>query len=465
MKTTNSEMPCKVRKRRLSTASSSSFAHTSLAQLFMDKIDSPPHNEKCTNKSNCEEDETTMTLPKSGSDNLVNEVVEKSVTNFERSRDKSCSSHEEKTQPCNEIETVTKVQGQPSQKPTHGLNELKHSLTVSKHLLKLLTHILTVDSNHHDHNHPTTLSLATTLNHELNKARYNVNKLIQEQRWSDDHTNTHEPKYLQDKIRVAVKAVSRELETERKLRRQCERMNKRLGRELVNTKSVLAKAEAEKQATEILERFCEKMTRNIEEERVELEELRKETEKVRIEMEEEREMLRVADMLREERVQMKLIDAKYEYEDKYKQADILVHDLKELLGADNDIEHITPTVLSWYQSHYYNKDKKGKMENDENTLVEEIRDLSWFENMGDHVKDQTKCTQNEVIGRISDCIELDFELDMIKNHSEDSNLRSTLMKEYEDEMERYKMIKDLRDRIVSGGFDLSQDTIDFGSYM
>lgn len=147
---------------------------------------------------------------------------------------------------------------------THGLNELKHSLTVSKHLLKLLTHILTIDSNH-DHNHPTTISLATTLNQELNKARYHVNKLIQEQR--SNHTNTHEPK-LQDKIRVAVKTISCELETERKLRRQCERVNKKLGRELANTKLVLAKAEEEKQATEILERFCEKMTRSIEEERI-----------------------------------------------------------------------------------------------------------------------------------------------------------------------------------------------------
>ena len=60
----------------------------------------------------------------------------------------------------------------------------------------------------------------------------------------------------------------------------------------------------------MLEQLCEKMAHNIEEDRVELEELKKESEKVCEEIEEEREMLRVADLLREERVQMRLTDAK-----------------------------------------------------------------------------------------------------------------------------------------------------------
>ena len=52
------------------------------------------------------------------------------------------------------------------------------------------------------------------------------------------------------------------------------------------------------------------MAHSIKEDRVELEELKKESEKVCEEIEEEREMLRVADLLREERVQMRLTDAK-----------------------------------------------------------------------------------------------------------------------------------------------------------
>ncbi|KAK1418886.1 hypothetical protein QVD17_28036 [Tagetes erecta] len=510
MDLTNSDMPCKIRKRRFPTTSSSSFPHNSLAQLFAEKIDSPG-NEKCGDKldrSYCEEDEAVaIIVPKSGSDNRLNDVFQKSSTNVDRSRNNRISpnrvsvpevinpscrqsrsfmekDHSFGGMPLTYIaqpfeENVTKDRGQVMLKSTHGLDEIKHSLTVSKEILKLLVRVWTNDTDQ-DHRHPTSLSLASTLNHELNKARSHVNKLIQEQR--SNQTMTHESEE-HDKIRVAVKTISRELETERKLRRQAERMNKKLGRELANTKLSLAKAvkkaESEKQATEVLDELCQKMARSVEEHRVELEELRKESERVREEIDEEREMLRVADMLREERVQMKLIDAKYEYEDKHKQVDILARDLEALLEAEDGIYHITPTVLSWYQSTSYNKGETksrsdiGKVVNDENTLGVEARGFSWYENKGEVVNDEMPNTQNEVVGRNSDCIEWDFRLEM-KRQSVDLNgcleeraleiSGSSTMKEYEDEMERYKMIKDLRDRIVSGS-DLTRLTLDFGSYM
>ncbi|KAK9059064.1 hypothetical protein SSX86_021683 [Deinandra increscens subsp. villosa] len=509
------EMPCKIRKRRLFPTSS--FANSSLSQLLMDHDQAGDHHsegkfvDRSTAKEEEEEEELALTLRKSETGNLERGVTERSrnrsrsspgrvympeVINNPHYRQSSnfmnkdnsvvgmtlnyvANPFEGKSQPYGEIETVTKAHGHPV--PTHGLDEIKHSLTVSKELLKLLTHVSTSGSNH-DHHHRTSISLASTLNHELNKARHHVNKLIQRQR-SNNTSAQHSEE--QDKIRVAVKTISRELETERKLRRQSERMNKKLGRELADTKSYLAKAmkkaETEKQATEILEQLCEKMVRSIEEDRIEFEELKRESERVRKEMEEEREMLRVADMLREERVQMKLIDAKYEYEDKHKQMNILVRDLEELLEADNDIDQITPKVLSWYQSKNFNnkeithsiwyENEKGKVVNDENALDEETKGLSWFENNVDVVNDQMTNTQNEVMGRNSDCIEWEFGLDM-KNESKDLNDCSeekdsglASMKEYEDEMERYKMIKDLRDRIVSGGSDLSRDTVEFGSYI
>ncbi|KAL8196067.1 hypothetical protein R6Q57_025067 [Mikania cordata] len=525
MEIKNSEMPCKIRKRRFPTVSSSSFANNSLSQFLMDRTDSPPHSGKCVDKSDQmageEEGPVMVALRKSGIDDRVNEVVEKSIASAERSRNKSRGSpgrvcvpevinphyrqsssfmekdnsfvgmpltyvakpFEGKSQPCDKIETVTNVNGHPMVKPTHGLEEIKHSLTVSKELLKLLTHVWTTDSNH-DHNYRTSISIASTLHHELKKARYHVNKLIQEQ--GSNHTSNQEPKE-QDKIRVAVKTILHELETERKLRRQSERMNKKLGRELANTKSNLTKAmkkaESEKQATLLLEQLCEKMAHSIEEDRVELEELKKESERVRFEMEEEREMLRVADVLREERVQMKLIDAKYEYEDKHKQMNVLVRELEEVLAANNgSIDHIAPIILSWYQTTSYNNEEstnnsiwyeneKSRMMNEKNTLDEESRDLSWFENKVEVADDQTTNTQNEATRRNSDCIEWEFGVDMktesenLIEWSEEKALGMGSTKEYEDELERYKMIKDLRDRIVSGGFNLSHNTIELGSYM
>ncbi|KAK9068149.1 hypothetical protein SSX86_012260 [Deinandra increscens subsp. villosa] len=475
----SSEMPSKIRKRRFPTASSSSFANNNLAQ-FLVEMDLP-RNDKCVDKLDRsffgERESDTMALPKSGSDNRVNDdVIRKSSSNVDRVRSKSRSSHglvnvtqvslsltcnaksfEGKSRPYGEIGTVTKDRGHLMPKLTHGLDEIKHSLTISKEILKLLANVWTADPDH-DHRHPTSISLASTLSHELNKARSHVNKLIQEHRSSA--TMSHESEE-QDKIRFAVKTISRELETERKLRRQAERMNKKLGRELATTKSCLAKAvkkaESEKQATEILDQLCQEMACSIEEHRVELEELKKESERVQEEMEEEREMLRVADMLREERIQMKLIDAKYEYEDKHKKENILAHDLDELLEADDGIFHITPKVLSWYQSTDYNDEQKNTkcIGNDKNTLGEEARGLSWFANKGEIVNDKVTDIQNEVVGRNSDCIEWEFGLDMKKesNGWEERDLGlwgSSTMKEYEDEMERYKMIKDLRDRIVSG---------------
>ncbi|CAI9277644.1 unnamed protein product [Lactuca saligna] len=511
MENSNPEIPCKIRKRRFPTTSSSSFVNSNMSQLLIEQTDSL-QNEKCMNRldrSTFQTDEQgIMTLQKSGADNRVHEMYEKSIVNLDRSRNKSRESpcrdsapevinpryggiplicdarpNEGKPRPCVKINTETKNNEHSMPKSTHGLDEIKHSLTISKELLKLLTHIWTVDTNHSHHHHPTSISLVSTLNHELNKARSHVNKLIKEQRSMDPLCESKD----QDKVRLAVKSIAHELETERKLRRQTERMNKKLGRELANTKASLGKAikkaEADKQAAEMLEQLCEKMARSIEEDRVELEELKRESERVREEMEEEREMLRVADMLREERVQMKLIDAKYEYEDKHEQVNVLVHDLEQLLEADNGIDTLksTPEVLTWYQSKVNKCDdenttrrgKKGEGISGGNTLVEGTRDLSWYDNIKGEVNDEITSTRDEVIGRNSDCIEWEFGLDM-RNGNGDLNecLEETVlgfscsstMKEYEDEMERYKLIKDLRDRIVSCS-DLSRDTLGSGSYI
>ncbi|KAJ0775595.1 hypothetical protein HanOQP8_Chr03g0124571 [Helianthus annuus] len=82
----SSEMPCKIRKRRLATSSRSRFV--------MGKADLMQRNEKCVDKldpSDCEEEEEEedtgmLALKKSGSD----QVVEKSIMNVvDRSRNKS----------------------------------------------------------------------------------------------------------------------------------------------------------------------------------------------------------------------------------------------------------------------------------------------------------------------------------------------------------------------------------------
>ncbi|KAH7561281.1 hypothetical protein JRO89_XS10G0205200 [Xanthoceras sorbifolium] len=66
--------------------------------------------------------------------------------------------------------------------------------------------------------------------------------------------------------------------------------------------------ESEKRAKEILEQVCDESARGVGE-------LKRQSVEVRDEVEKEREMLQLADVLREKRVQMKLSEAKYHFEE------------------------------------------------------------------------------------------------------------------------------------------------------
>lgn len=99
--------------------------------------------------------------------------------------------------------------------------------------------------------------------------------------------------------RAQVAELKAKVEHERKARKKLESMNKKIARELSE----------EKKGREALERVCEELANHISSDKAEISRLRKD-------MEEERKMLRVAEVMREERVQMKLTEAKYLLEDK-----------------------------------------------------------------------------------------------------------------------------------------------------
>ncbi|KAG6636434.1 hypothetical protein CIPAW_11G111200 [Carya illinoinensis] len=90
-----------------------------------------------------------------------------------------------------------------------------------------------------------------------------------------------------------------ELEYERKTRKKAESMNKRLAKELAQ----------ERRGREAMEKVCEELAKEISSDKVEINMMKRE-------MEEERKMLRMAEVLREERVQMKLTEAKFLFEEK-----------------------------------------------------------------------------------------------------------------------------------------------------
>ncbi|KAG5234624.1 cilia- and flagella-associated protein [Salix suchowensis] len=89
----------------------------------------------------------------------------------------------------------------------------------------------------------------------------------------------------------------------------------------------------QKRARKIMEKVCNELADKVAENKAKVETFKIESIKIQEEMEEERRMLQMAEVWREERVQMKLIDAKLVLEDKYCQMNKLITDLEILLTS------------------------------------------------------------------------------------------------------------------------------------
>ncbi|TVU20036.1 hypothetical protein EJB05_36223, partial [Eragrostis curvula] len=126
-----------------------------------------------------------------------------------------------------------------------------------------------------------------------------------------------------DKIRSILDAIKGDLNREKKNRQRAEIMNSKLMGELSELKSAakryLQDYEKERKARELMEEVCNELAKEIAEDKAEVEALKSESMKMRDEVEEERKMLQMAEVWREERVQMKLVDAKLTLDNKYSQ--------------------------------------------------------------------------------------------------------------------------------------------------
>ncbi|KAK4409101.1 hypothetical protein Sango_0491100 [Sesamum angolense] len=322
----------------------------------------------------------------------------------------------------------------------------------------------------------TSLSLFSALKFELDRACIHVCKLIQEQKVNRSEIDVmfkhfEEEKMVwklkeQDRIRSAITSIAGELETEKKLRRQTERLNKKLGRELAETKASLSKQtkdlESEKRARQILEQVCDELARGIGEDRAEVEELKKQSAKVREEVEKEREMLQLADVLREERVQMKLLEAKYQFEEKNALVDNLRNELEAYLKSktgeeqpDGSPSYDKIKELEKYlretlpgSCQYQDKDKEDVVAPNKEEEGEEEDD------------DDSADSDLHSIELTVDDISKSFQWsDAIKNETKRNLVDKTWKKDVEDELERYNMIKDLRDHIVSGSRMVSSEDL------
>lgn len=112
-------------------------------------------------------------------------------------------------------------------------------------------------------------------------------------------STTKSTKLELESARVEIIELTAELELERKMRKKMESLAKKMAKELAEERRIREEAE----------RLCDELGIRVSHQKAEIEKMERE-------MDEERRTLRVAEVIREERVQMKLEDAKNFYEEK-----------------------------------------------------------------------------------------------------------------------------------------------------
>ncbi|MQM11428.1 hypothetical protein Taro_044336 [Colocasia esculenta] len=195
----------------------------------------------------------------------------------------------------------------------------------------------------------TTVSVVSALQAELEGARSRVNELEDERRTMKKKLDHFLKKVAEEKaswrtrehekVRAVIDDMKDALSREKKNRQRMEIVNSKLVNELAEAKLTAKRCsqdcEKERKARELVEEVCDELAKEIGEDKAEVEALRRESMKIREEVDEERKMLQMAEVWREERVQMKLIDAKLTLEEKYSQLSKLQSDLEAFLQARN----------------------------------------------------------------------------------------------------------------------------------
>ncbi|KAH0454587.1 hypothetical protein IEQ34_016511 [Dendrobium chrysotoxum] len=192
-------------------------------------------------------------------------------------------------------------------------------------------------------------SMVSALRSELELARSKVSELEVERESAkkklDHFMRKIEEKAVwrrreHEKIRSVIDAMKENLNRERKNAQRLEIMNAKLVNELaeakLSAKQFLHEYEKERKARELMEEVCNELAKEIADDKAEVEALKLESVKTREEVEEERKMLQMAEVWREERVQMKLIDAKLALEEKYSKLSKLQEEVQAFLSLRSD---------------------------------------------------------------------------------------------------------------------------------
>lgn len=192
-----------------------------------------------------------------------------------------------------------------------------------------------------------TVALVSTLQAELLQAQTRIYELEAERHSFKKKLEHFLKKFNEDKTAWQIREHQKnhgivdhlkdELNMEREDRQRMEILNSKLVNELadvkLSVKEFIQEYEKERKGRELMEEVCNELAKEIGEDKAEVEAFKREYEKICEEVEEERKMLQMAEVWREERVQMKLADAKLTLENKYRQMTKLVADLEIFLSS------------------------------------------------------------------------------------------------------------------------------------
>ncbi|XP_062183564.1 uncharacterized protein LOC133887630 [Phragmites australis] len=245
------------------------------------------------------------------------------------------------------------------EKRTANLQDLYNSLIASKELVKVLDHIWGPGELN-----PSIASLISALRPELDVARAHVRRLIREQKSDADKIEGLKKQLTEEmeswkvkqkeKVANALQFIVSELDSEKKSRKRAERTNKKLSIALANTEGSLQAAmkelERERKSKGRVEKICSELIRSIDEDKAEVEALKRETEKAQEELQKEREMLQLADEWREQRVQMKLLEARFQFEEKNAAVNQLRDELQAYLDTKKEQEPASDPMQSSHAS-------------------------------------------------------------------------------------------------------------------
>ncbi|KAJ1391246.1 hypothetical protein SESBI_36811 [Sesbania bispinosa] len=195
-------------------------------------------------------------------------------------------------------------------------------------------------------------SLVAALLPQLLRAQTCINKLKAEHRSSKKKLQQfvhklEEEKVLwkrreRNKVQATVDELKDKLARKRRSRVRMELLNTKLVHELaeckLHAKQIMINYEEENTERELVVEVCKELAMQIGEDKAKLQGLQRHFIKIREQVEEERNMFQMAELWREESIQMKLVDAKFALKDKYNQMIQLIAYLQAFLRSKGDVK-------------------------------------------------------------------------------------------------------------------------------